>query len=76
MSRSIGARSGNRGTCSGCCRLPYDLLDENKKVLTENKYPISMNDLMIVSELDKLIDIGVRSFKIEGRMKSKEKTNR
>ena len=72
MSRSIGARSGNRGTCSGCCRLPYDLLDENKKVLTENKYPISMKDLMTVSELDKLIDIGVRSFKIEGRMKSKE----
>ena len=72
MSRSIGNRSGNRGTCSGCCRLPYDLLDKNEKVLNNNKYPLSMKDLMTINNLDKLIELGVDSFKIEGRMKSKE----
>ena len=72
MSRSIGNRSGNRGTCSGCCRLPYDILDKNKTKLNNNNYPLSMKDLMTISELDKLIEIGITSFKIEGRMKSKE----
>ena len=72
MSRSIGNRSGNRGTCSGCCRLPYDLLDKNEKVLNTNKYPLSMKDLMTINDLDKLIDLKITSFKIEGRMKSKE----
>jgi len=72
FARSIGPRSGNRGTCSGCCRLPYDLLDKNNNVLNDNKYPLSMKDLKTIENLDKLIDIGVDSFKIEGRMKSKE----
>ena len=72
FSRSIGNRSGNRGTCSGCCRLPYEILDKNKNILTKNKYPLSMKDLKTINDLDKLIDIGVTSFKIEGRMKSKE----
>ena len=67
---SIGPRSGNRGTCSGCCRLPYDVLDEKLNVLNEGKYPLSMKDLNTINHLDKLIDLGVTSFKIEGRMKS------
>ena len=70
FAKSIGPRSGNRGTCSGCCRLPYDILDNNNNVLNEGKYPLSMRDLNTVSELDKLIDLGITSFKIEGRMKS------
>ena len=67
---SIGPRSGNRGTCSGCCRLPYQVLNSKKEVLNTEKYPLSMKDLMTLQELDKLIAAGVDSFKIEGRMKS------
>ncbi len=67
---SLGPRSGNRGTCSGCCRLPYDVLGENSKVLNKDKYPLSMKDLNTLEYLDKLIDLGVTSLKIEGRMKS------
>jgi len=70
FSASIGPRSGNRGTCSGCCRLPYKVVSENGEILNEGNYPLSMNDLMTVGELDKLIEIGIDSFKIEGRMKS------
>ena len=67
---SIGPRSGNRGTCSGCCRLSYQVLNSKKEVLNTEKYPLSMKDLMTLQELDKLIEAGVDSFKIEGRMKS------
>ena len=70
FARSIGPRSGNRGTCSGCCRLPYKLLDNEEKVLNKNSYPLSMKDLMTLNDLDKLIDLKIDSFKIEGRMKS------
>ena len=67
---SIGPRSGNRGTCTGCCRLPYDVVDANDNIVNENKYPLSMKDLMTINELDKLIELGITNFKIEGRMKS------
>ena len=67
---SIGPRSGNRGTCSGCCRLPYEVLDKDGNILNSGKYPLSMRDLKTVEHLDKLIDLGIDSFKIEGRMKS------
>jgi len=67
---SIGPRSGNRGTCTGCCRLPYSVVDSNNNILNEGKYPISMKDLMTIEELDKLMELGITSFKIEGRMKS------
>ena len=70
FARSIGVRSGNRGTCTGCCRLPYKVLDENFKVLNKGNYPLSMKDLETIFNLDKLIDAGIDSFKIEGRMKS------
>ncbi len=70
FARSIGLRSGNRGTCSGCCRLPYDLIDNKGNILNDLKYPLSMKDLMTLDYLDKIIDAGVDSLKIEGRMKS------
>ena len=70
FARSIGPRSGNRGTCSGCCRLPYDILDKDSNILNQDKYPLSMKDLNTLEYLDKLIEIGVDSLKIEGRMKS------
>lgn len=70
FARSIGPRSGNRGTCTGCCRLPYKVLDEKNSILNKGDYPLSMKDLETVYNLDKLIDAGIDSFKIEGRMKS------
>lgn len=70
FARSIGPRSGNRGTCTGCCRLPYKVLDEKYNVLNQGDYPLSMKDLETIYNLDKLITAGIDSFKIEGRMKS------
>ena len=70
FARSIGPRSGNRGTCTGCCRLPYKLENSKQEMINSDNYPLSMKDLMTINYLDKLIDLGVNSFKIEGRMKS------
>ena len=72
MSSMIGGRSGNRGRCAGTCRLPYALLDENGRYLSrqDEKYLLSMKDLCTVSRLREMIEAGVFSFKIEGRMKS------
>lgn len=72
MSSLIGGRSGNRGTCAGSCRLKYDVIDNNEKKLNKNMYPLSTKDLNSLEYIGSLIDIGVDSLKIEGRMKSKE----
>ena len=73
FSSLVGGRSGNRGACAGSCRLPYELVGKDNEVLNKDKkYPLSMKDLCAISSIGKLIDIGVNSFKIEGRMKSKE----
>ena len=73
FSSLVGGRSGNRGACAGSCRLPYDIVDKNSEVLNDTKkYPLSMKDLCTIASIGKLMDIGVNSFKIEGRMKSKE----
>lgn len=71
MSSLIGGRSGNRGTCSQCCRLKYDVISDSIK-LNKGEYPLSTKDLNSIMYIDKLIDIGVDSLKIEGRMKRKE----
>ena len=67
-----GRRSGNRGECVGSCRLPYTLLENNKEVKTNGDYLLSMKSLCTINEIDKLIESGITSFKIEGRMKSAE----
>ena len=73
LSSVIGARSGNRGDCAQPCRLWYNLIDYNgKKVFKSPKYLISMKDLCLADEVEKFKNIGVKSLKIEGRMKSKE----
>ena len=72
MSSLIGGRSGNRGACAGSCRLKYDVLDVNGKKLNKGSYPLSTKDLNSLEYIGDLIDIGVASLKIEGRMKSKE----
>ena len=69
LSQFIGNRSANRGACAQPCRLPYDLLDENGKVLIRNRHLLSLKDLNNSAHLEELIDAGITSFKIEGRMK-------
>ena len=74
MSSFLGGRSGNRGRCAGTCRLPYRILDENGKPAgpdagKKEVYPLSMKDMCVLSILPELIDAGIHSFKIEGRMK-------
>lgn len=71
MSSLIGGRSGNRGACAGCCRLPYDLISDNK-VINRDKYLLSTRDLMTLNRVGDLIEAGIDSFKIEGRMKRPE----
>lgn len=72
MSSMIGGRSGNRGRCAGTCRLPFMLLDERglELNLSDAPYLLSMKDLNTVTRLREMLDAGVCSFKIEGRMKS------
>ncbi len=71
MSSLIGGRSGNRGRCAGTCRLPYDVYEDEKK-LTKNRenYVLSLKDFNTLSSLRDMVDAGISSLKIEGRMKS------
>lgn len=71
MSSLLNGRSGNRGTCSQCCRMPYDLILDSKKVNQDN-YLLSPKDLNCLKHLEPLIELGIDSLKIEGRMKRKE----
>ena len=66
MSSMLGGRSGNRGRCAGTCRLPF-YLDGTKN--TKNAYPLSLKDLCTIEHLPEILDHGVDSLKIEGRMK-------
>lgn len=73
----LGGRSGNRGKCAQPCRLNYSIYDkkQNKVVKGFEEEPLlSLKDLMIGQKISKLIDVGVNSFKIEGRMKKPEYT--
>lgn len=71
MSSIIGGRSGNRGRCAQPCRLNYQLIDKNDKVLG-NSYLLSPKDLCTLNFLNEVVNSGVKSLKIEGRMKSPE----
>lgn len=66
FSSLVGGRSGNRGECAQPCRLPYNT-DYGKQ-----KYPLSLKDLSLADHISFLANAGVRSLKIEGRMKSPE----
>ena len=72
----LGGRSGNRGKCAGTCRLPayaYDVRKGLKGVKsTKEEYDLSLKDLCTIEHVGELIDAGIDSFKIEGRMKSPE----
>ncbi len=72
MSSMIGGRSGNRGRCAQPCRMKYDLLENGKT--SASGYLISLKDMCTMEILPDLIDAGIDSFKIEGRMKRPEYT--
>lgn len=69
MSRSLSHRSGNRGECSQPCRLSYDLADGNGKIIKRGLHLLSVKDLDLSDHIGEMIDMGVISFKIEGRLK-------
>lgn len=71
LSCSIGGRSANRGECAQPCRKKYSLMDENGEFLAKNKNLLSLKDFNASEHLAKLIKSGVKSFKVEGRLKDK-----
>ena len=76
MSSVLSGRSGNRGRCAQPCRMPYSLVEEGHKQLSvdNEKYLLSPKDICTLDLIPDLIDAGVDSFKIEGRMKRPEYT--
>ena len=70
FSSLVGSRSGNRGKCAQACRLPYELLENNKVI--DKGYLLSPRDMCGLEYVPSLIEAGVSSFKIEGRMKNPE----
>lgn len=68
FSSIVGGRSGNRGLCAQPCRLPYSC----SGCSSGNGYPLSLKDLSLAPHVTKILDAGVHSLKIEGRMKSPE----
>ncbi len=72
-SESLGQRSANRGECAQACRMPYELIvDGAVRDLGDRRYLLSPQDLAAVEEIPALIERGVVSFKIEGRLKTPE----
>lgn len=71
LSCALGGRSGNRGQCAQPCRREYDLLDRAGQVVIPRRYLLSLRDLNLSQDLGALLDAGVTSFKIEGRLKDK-----
>lgn len=69
LSRSMSSRSGNRGGCSQPCRLKWSLTDGSGRVYLKDKHLLSVRDLNLSARLGDLLDAGVTSFKIEGRLK-------
>ncbi len=73
-SESMGGRSANRGQCAQSCRLPYELIVDGKQhtALGHRNYMVSPQDLCGLQDIPRLLEIGIDSLKIEGRLKSPE----
>ena len=71
FSRSTSERSGNRGECSQPCRLEYDLCNDKGEAIIKSKHLLSVRDLDLSARLGEMIDLGINSFKIEGRLKDR-----
>lgn len=69
VSQHCFGRSANRGECAQFCRLAFDMVDADGKVIAKDKHLLSLKDLNQSEELEKLLDAGASSFKIEGRLK-------
>lgn len=72
MSSLIGGRSGNRGACAQACRQEYELINKENDNMIEKGFLLSPKDIMTIEHIDKIIDSGVHSLKIEGRLKKPE----
>lgn len=69
MSEAARGRSANRGACAQMCRLPYDLVDGEGNVLAAKKHLLSLKDFDASRHVEEMIEAGITSFKIEGRLK-------
>jgi len=69
LSAALCGRSANRGECAQYCRLPYKMTDANGEVIADNKHLLSLKDMNRSDSLEDMIDAGISSFKIEGRLK-------
>lgn len=69
MSQYLNQRSGNRGCCSQPCRSTYDLLTEEGRTVMKNRHLLSLKDFNASQHVGSMIDAGISSFKIEGRLK-------
>ena len=69
LSYTIGGRSANRGECAQPCRKKYSLADEKGNLIAKDKYLLNLRDFNASKHIEELIKAGVKSFKIEGRLK-------
>ena len=69
VSQCLKGRSANRGECAQVCRLPFDLMDNHGTVLMRNKHLLSLKDYNASNHLEQMLEAGVSSLKIEGRLK-------
>lgn len=70
ISRMMTGRSGNRGECAQICRTRFDLQDADGKTLIRNKHLLSLKDMCRADYLEEMMDAGIISFKVEGRLKN------
>lgn len=70
LSSLIGGRSGNRGRCAQPCRLPYEVLQDGKRITPDDGYVLNLKDMDTLSCLPQILETGAVSLKLEGRMKS------
>lgn len=69
LSAAVGGRSANRGECAQYCRLPYTMVDADGRVIVSGKHLLSLKDMNRSADLEQMLDAGISSFKIEGRLK-------
>lgn len=72
LSSMIGERSGNRGRCAQPCRMPYQVFEQDGRPMKNAPYVLSPKDMCTLDKIPDLVDSGIDSFKIEGRMKKPE----
>lgn len=70
ISQMMTGRSGNRGACAQICRTRFDLQDGNGKTLIHNKHLLSLKDMCRADYLEEMMNVGIVSFKVEGRLKN------